>query len=349
MRNNCAGLSRDEIKSLAEARGWSAFGCAVAFGILCVWIFWKWFRNGHKKLTTKERLFIYVAIGTFLPLIGFAIHGFEHIHHYDDDDTTTLCEVSAYLVQSFEWTQLLIFSGVVITLLVITCHQRGKCTCPSSCFNRCSLVTMSCTACVVCEIVLMVITIVVSFLINIIPYVKHDYGEAGPWCWIRSKNPRHDCTNNDSGFWEQIFLWYVEFAAISVLCIILTVVTLCYTCCKKPMEETEVEEEGGDGAEGEEVEGEAAAKCSNNNCKTVGLLFYLSVSFFMGGVEMTARIIDRTTSDKNYGLWMGYAILTPASKIILPVMIVAVYLGCFNNLCQIPKRNIKRKQYTKIQ
>lgn len=304
--SNCTLFTNTEIESLARARGITALICVAVFGFFCALIIVRWFRTGRKKLGIQERLFVYVAVGTFLPLIGFTVHGFQAYHHHGDhDDTSTLCAVSAYLVQSLEWIQLLVFSGIVVTLLLITCHEKWGFTRLENCCtkSRCRVSTCEITTAYICEVVLILFAVVFSFIINIIPFALHDYGEAGPWCWIKSGDS-HDCTKNDRGFWEQIFLWYVEFAGLSISCILMTVVTLCCTCYKGP-------------------------GCSMG-CKTVGLLLYLFVSFLMGCVEMAARIIDRTSLDNSYELWMAYAVLTPFSKLLLPVVVAIVYLGCFN-------------------
>lgn len=70
-------------------------------------------------------------------------------------------------------------------------------------------------------------------MFNWVPFIHHKYGEAGPWCWIRSLRP--SCTESNWGFWEQVRLWYIPFMLIgglSFAMIISMTMTFCYWACK---------------------------------------------------------------------------------------------------------------------
>ena len=60
-------------------------------------------------------------------------------------------------------------------------------------------------------------------LFDWIPFVTNSYGSTrGPICWLYSL--KSDCSINEAGLWEQIWLWNVPYGFVALLTILLFVV-----------------------------------------------------------------------------------------------------------------------------
>ena len=63
-------------------------------------------------------------------------------------------------------------------------------------------------------------------LFDWIPFVTNSYGSTrGPICWLYSL--KSDCSINEAGLWEQIWLWNVPYGFVALLTILLFVVSFC--------------------------------------------------------------------------------------------------------------------------
>ena len=63
-------------------------------------------------------------------------------------------------------------------------------------------------------------------LLNWIPFVTNSYGSTrGPVCWIYSLNS--DCSTNEAGLWEQVWLWNAPYGLVALLTILLFVASFC--------------------------------------------------------------------------------------------------------------------------
>ena len=253
-------------------------------------------------LSTQNRLFIYLITTAMMPCIAFAFHGLENVHKYKHE--TTLCRVSAFMVQVTEWSELIVIFGVSIALYhMIQRETRLENTEeePLQGTRRESNLTF-CK-----EISFLLFAILFPLLFNWVPFLYNDYGESGPWCWIISV--QLDCVKNQRGFWEQLGLWYIPFGIVSVLTFVVIVIVFCrLSHVLRGQENLEL----------------------RYHARGIGILmFYFIVAILLKTVEVVVRIMDHfrsTDSAENYKLWAVYAAFTPISKLILPIALL-VYLG----------------------
>lgn len=133
------------------------------------------------------------------------------------------------------------------------------------------------------------------------------YGVEGAWCWIEVLES--DCTINNEGFLEQMFLWYIPYAAVSLLSlfsIAAIVGFLIYICLRH----------------------------YNKNRKKVMvaimdmlLLMPFLVAFCcVCFVEISIVVLLRIHGLNNYIMWMFYAVITPIGGAVIPIAFFLYFL-----------------------
>jgi len=177
--------------------------------------------------TTLQRLFLYLAISS---LGGFSL-GLEHVRYYHSKNSqeAKLCSAVAFIVQYTEWVELLLTLGMTSYLLGGISHMTRRGSYQELVEgHRHSNHAQKCL-----EGGFVTFCVIFPAMFNWVPFIHHKYGEAGPWCWIRSLRP--SCTESNWGFWEQVGLWYIPFMLIgglSFAMIISMTITFCYWACK---------------------------------------------------------------------------------------------------------------------
>ncbi len=314
--NSCTLFNAEQAKRLAMIRGYTALCVAVVLLCLVTAIFiLREFRIHFAQiddlrqkscpLAKEERLLVYVTLAAILPSFGFILHGFEHKYASEYGNTSELCMVSAFLVQTFGWSELLILSGVVVYLFCTVYKFKpvnGETTrlIPAEVDHVEPRSSGHCTRkeCI-WEFVFLFFAIIFPFTFNWVPFLYGDYGEAGPWCWITSV--QFDCTKSKTGFIEQLGLWYIPFIAISSVIFVLIFITCCVANNNRRW----------------------------NKSRRIGfLLFYFFFALMLEVFEIPVRIRAYETTKEIYTLWLIYAICTPLSKLLGPLAF-AVYLGYF--------------------
>ncbi len=131
---------------------------------------------------------------------------------------------------------------------------------------------------------------------SVFSYVS--YGETGPWCWI--KNLKH-CQKSNDGFWEQMGLWYIPFAAVAVFSFLFILLTLVVLCCWWIKVKAAPQQ---------------ASRRKDSVVEAIPLTLLLIVyCVLLIGIEFAGRIV--ATKKIVLGAWALYADSTPLSGVII--------------------------------
>lgn len=147
------------------------------FVILLIWLFKK-----YRFFT--QRLILYLSIAALLSSTAYILGRVE----YDPTSQTLrrFCKAQGYWLFYTDWMVLLSFTCITVDLFLNVFTQQRT--------ERLHWVYLG-----------------VSFLLPIgiacIPFIRHSYGLAGVWCWIRSKND--DCSEFAFGNMLQFAVWYI--------------------------------------------------------------------------------------------------------------------------------------------
>ena len=71
------------------------------------------------------------------------------------------------------------------------------------------------------EVTYLVFSPVLTLMYASVPFITHEYGLAGPWCWIKALDK--DCTVTLSGLLNQLFYGYIIFILNGTIGIVLTI------------------------------------------------------------------------------------------------------------------------------
>ena len=292
---NCSLFNESQAVTLALVRGGAGIATFIAnMAALLLIIFYQ------AVGTVLQRLFLYLTISSLGVSLGFSLE-MEHVRYYDrrHRGEGELCRAVGFIVQYTEWVELLITFGITLHLLGSIYHKtrRGayqELAGGSQHLPRCQTLL---------EVFFVIFCVVFPAAINWIPFLDYTYGQAGPWCWIKSI--RTDCTEKVRGFWEQVGLWYIPFLLIgglSFAVIIAMTVIFCYWACRF---------------------GEAHT-IKKLVLRGVLLVVAFIIFLVMNSVEVGIRFDEHFQGTyENYAWWVGYAVLTPLSMFLIPFAFLA--------------------------
>ena len=111
----------------------------------------------------------------------------------------------------------LVTLGIIIYLVYKVCEQFKKDSFPRLLRSKYFRVVME------CFFIIIVLMIPLTFLW--VPYIRHDFGLAGAWCWMRTIND--NCTS--VGFEDQLIYAYSIYQGVGVFGVIVTIVLPLYS------------------------------------------------------------------------------------------------------------------------
>lgn len=311
---NCTLFTANQASALALVRGIAGIITFVAnFLALLLIIFYR------AVDTTLQRLFLYLTISSLGVSLGFSLE-LEHVRYYHSKNSqeAELCSAVAFIVQYTEWVELLLTLGMTSYLLGGICHMTRRGSYRELVEgHRHSNRAQKCL-----EGGFVTFCVIFPAMFNWVPFIHHKYGEAGPWCWIRSLRP--SCTESNWGFWEQVGLWYIPFMLIgglSFAMIISMTMTFCYWACK------------------------FGERQIIKKLATRGVLLIVAFLIFlvMSSVEVGVRFDDHVhKTSEIYPWWLCYAVLTPLSMFLIPFAFLA-YLYSVDRLKWEKIKEAKRK------
>ena len=147
-----------------------------------------------------QRLYLYLVIGTLFAEIAVAL-SIEHQWHYRGQET-----VCVWLGFFTQWTHVPVFIlsyEIIFYLLYLVISKIRGTPLPQWMGSRyCGMIA---------EIIYVVLPLLISTAFAVVPYIKKNYGIAGPWCWAQSLNGNCE----PSGFVNQM-LFYGMYMAVGV-------------------------------------------------------------------------------------------------------------------------------------
>ena len=183
-------------------------------GIVCVIVvvlmtFFRMF-----KLLT-HRLILYMLVSALFYCVAVIVTISGLWQNYWKGEYDKWCEVEGFFIEYSLWVMFL-------SILIVTLHLANLVL-----FDKCyeSIAKL--------EPFYFFFPWIFPAVVAWIPFVHHNYGLSGPWCWIRLYN--NDCSLNEEGLIEVYVLWYGDFILGLILNNIgLTIVSilLCKRACQ---------------------------------------------------------------------------------------------------------------------
>ena len=207
---NCSNFTLQQFQHINLCRSIASAVCLVVITlILLLLIFYK------AHTSTLQRLFLYLTIVTVIQEACITMN-VEHQFQYNGQET--FCEWIGIVSQ---WTGTMVYLvtlGIIIYLVYKVCEQFKKDSFPRLLRSKYFRVVME------CFFVIIVLMIPLTFLW--VPYIHHDFGLAGAWCWMRTIND--NCTS--VGFEDQLIYAYSIYQGVGVFGVIVTIVLSVVFC-----------------------------------------------------------------------------------------------------------------------
>ena len=288
---NCINLTIKEFHDLALFRGIAGGGCCLLCVLTLVLIII------HRAFKTiLQRLFLYLTISTIAYCGVLTLHVEHYFHPYEGQKV--FCIAIGFLDQYTGSVQLLFTFGITAFLFYKVCELCSSCV-PIARLGGGGEEWRECR--MVAEISWVLFSFVIPLAFNWLPFIFTPYGETGPWCWIDSV--RDDCSASESGYWEQMLLWYIPLATVAFcsLLLLLIMMGVFIWICK---------------------DAQRARQRIESGVIKQSLLLLAFLVFFCAlcAIEVSIRTITHRSNDySNYGVWIIYALSTPVSAAIIPI------------------------------
>ncbi len=277
----CQEYETDRYKNLALiAASMGIVSLVASFLVILVIVILK------KYQIFVQRLILYLSIVIALNAVTLTLR-FSRVEYRNrsNEYLKTLCMATAFLDQSTRWCMTIAYTCLTFTLLIaVTFKTSGER------FER--------------EYIFGIF--VLPFLINWIPFVHKTYGEAGAWCWIRTKNYMYDddgnitsCSNHQFGVVLTYVLWYVPNYVIlfSVLVVYVIVIIILIRKSRhwRGVYSTEVD----------------VPQEKNQMKELVMPIILYPIAFFVLNFFPLLNRVYETFLEPNYYLWLLHAIFSP--------------------------------------
>lgn len=314
---NCSGLTYEQFEDVAQKRRITAVVCfpisiimllvLVTLAIVCKKL------NPERNLKlcdiAVKRLTICLAVATAPYELFLAIHSYPESYSY------YACVFLGLMIQYFGSVQISLMLGISVVLFFKVCKSRCVDEFLTE-YQRCSKVI---------EVIYLVLTFAVIFVLDLILLATNSYGASGPWCWIRSTEM--DCTVYMPGQQVRIALWDVPFLLVvltTVVFISTFVMLLVYAFCRSKTSNT-------------------TEKGVFDFCVSIVFLGLIAVFCF---VEVTLHfylLFNRRDLD----IWVAYsflAVITPLGGVLIPVALLIVTLLPISSAIAGPNRPTHQTQ-----
>jgi len=161
-----------------------------------------------------QRLILYLSIVIAINAVSVTLRYSRATHkNYKGGYLEYWCIAAAFLDQTTRWSMTIAYACLTFTLLIATVfHSSGE----------------------KLEKGYILAIFVSPLLFNWIPLIKETYGEAGPWCWIKTENYEYDskgnitsCTPHTLGVFLKYALWYIpNYVILFILLVVYVVVVI---------------------------------------------------------------------------------------------------------------------------
>ena len=314
-------MNATEVRRLALVRGLVGiacfFLCLITFVFEIVYICYvsrkrrQAERGSVRKTnstTTLQRLFVYLTFSNILYTAALSLHienvfedGNFGVHCY-------VCKAVGFFDQYSGSVQLLLTIGIIVKLF-----HKLRSFCPRKTIHKGVLSRHHFKF----EALFVTLCFLVPLLVIWVPFLMHgkaggEYGSDGAWCWIQVL--KNGCGDSNKGLWEQLLLWYIPYAAVtmlSLICIAAIIGTLIFICVRH-----------------------------RNFWRHIRvvlldmmlLLPFLVVFCCVCFIEISIVIFFKLEQSNivynlnTYVMWMFYAIITPVSGAVIPIAFFIYHL-----------------------
>ena len=308
----CNNISVADVRRLALVRGAVSVFCFVL--CLATFVFELIFicrqrrklreagNSKSKSTTTLQRLFVYLIFSNMLYTATLSLHMEHYFPHRSDGFYCIACKVIGFIDQYAGSVQLLLTTGIIMKLFHKLCSFRAhKITKGLLSIYHYKLEALFVAAC-----------FLLPLLLIWVPFIQNgagEYGLNGAWCWLQAM---HDnCTDSRNELWEELVLWYIPFAVVSVLSLVcIAIITSCLIYIH------------------------SLGKTYRKKIRIAILDMMLMLPFlimfcFTCFVEIFVTLFNKFGSSlhlNKYVMWMLYAIMTPVSGVVIPIALFIYHL-----------------------
>lgn len=334
---NCSNINATSLDRLALVRGTTGIICFVL--CLATFIFELFYichasrkkkQSGNAKVektTTLQRLFVYLTFSNILYTAALSLH-IENYFNYNDSVHCYVCKVIGFFDQYSGSVQLLLTIGIIVKLF-----HKLRSFLPRKNIKKGMLSRHHFKF----EALFVILCFVLPLLVIWVPFIQNgpgEYGQNPAWCWILVL--KDDCSDSPAGFMEELFLWYVPFAAVSILsliCILLITVCLVYIC----------------------VRHKSYWKHIRSVIFDILLLVPFLVVFCCVCIVEIAILVFFKLRQSNqlhhlnsYYMWMCYAVITPIGAVVIPIAFFVYHLRKKNFSLPQKLHDVSHGQYKTI-
>ena len=217
---NCSGFNENQVTTLVALRGGTSAVAAVATIILLVVTI-----VCHARLDKIQRLgkvHLFALFGVSISYLTVLSLGVVY-HLLPDPIAGKWCAAFGFFHQILSVIQTTLLFTTTYPILVCLSSRESK----ENTSRKMKRILQGLMGAI---IVLAALIVTLSF----VPFLTGTYGEIGGWCWIFSID--EDCKVLVVGLIEQMFLWIIYHALISLICILMVmaaVVLLLRACLYK--------------------------------------------------------------------------------------------------------------------
>ncbi len=281
----------------------------------------------HQRRKRRERIILYLLVATLGALIT-QVPQPKHFSKFGTEDS--VCSFVGYLSQVFASSELVISLWAAVYLyfsIFTTLRQAGGQHVIS--YECCSTEKSK----VLAEIALVTLIVFALLMIAALPFLvmSDPYGDAGPWCWIKSLH--QDCTVDPDGFGLQLGLWYIPSGFVALTSVVSIALVIChlFMACQQVSARDIVN------------------ALKYNIAWTIILVTFLVSYLFLWCVHVAGEVTFANSSNRNnFNLWLFWAVSTPVSMAVLPVAFLVYLVQKKIPCCQCCQRAWDRRQYSAI-
>ena len=189
-------LSTTYMKIAMLAASMGVFSTLASVAVIAVIIVFK------KYNFFIQRLILYLCIAAALNSASIVLR-FSRAGNLHDQTIMNLCVATAFIDQTTKWSLCIAYVCLTLNILITVVFNSSTQSIEKGYFIAIFMFPLA---------------------FNWIPFLQSSYGEAGAWCWIRSKNYASvtdpaigNCSEHHFGMYLRYALWYVPNYAI--LCV----------------------------------------------------------------------------------------------------------------------------------
>ena len=155
-----------------------------------------------KYMLYTQRLILYLSVSAALHSLSQAAGASVFFPMNDSYNYSAYCIWSGFFFQYTGWMFL-------VSLSIIVADMYARVVLQKETPHR--------------EWIYILAIFVLPLLVNWIPFIDHAYGQAGPWCWIRSVNYDDNCSIYPLGLVWQVVLLYGPLFTLCIVAIVLSI------------------------------------------------------------------------------------------------------------------------------